>query len=269
VLKAHLNSLYGRICNRLLRRRKKYVFVLGNQKSGTTAIAALLAECTAQSVALDLRELVKPGVTDQYINGALTLDRLADLCHRAWGKRIIKEPTLTFYFNELLQRYSTSTFVFMVRDPRDNIRSILQRLKLPGDQRDLTQQQWQNMSPAWREIVQNRKFGFDGGTYVESLARRWVRAWELAASARDRVVVVKYEDFLGDKVGTIYSLAAEAGLEPRHDIASRVDKQFQRKGDRSKSWIEFFGSANLTLINEICQEPMQRLGYEVNQLQAV
>lgn len=108
------------------------VFVLGNQKSGTTVIAASLAHCADVSVTLDIRDLTADRLADLY-DGSVSPSRFVDRYRRAFCREVIKELGLTFAYETLREHFLEATFVLIVRDPRDNIRSVLNRLDLPGD----------------------------------------------------------------------------------------------------------------------------------------
>ncbi|RME38856.1 MAG: hypothetical protein D6788_06610, partial [Planctomycetota bacterium] len=108
------------------------VIVLGNQKSGTTVIAALLAESAGCAVTLDIFFRFRRPVLARLLTGRDSLDRFIRR-HPYWFSHpIIKEPSLTFFHDDLRRLFPSARFVFIVRDPRDNIRSILNRLRLPG-----------------------------------------------------------------------------------------------------------------------------------------
>ena len=55
-------------------------------------------------------------------------------------------------------------------------------------------------------------------------------------------------------------IADRLGLAVRRDIADRVDRQFQMRGDRGTDPAAFFG-ANLGRIESLCAEGMERFGY--------
>lgn len=154
-----------------------------------------------------------------------------------------------------------------MREPRDNIRSILNRLKLPGDLPALEKEQWDRMSPAWRMIVDCRWLGFEAGNYIEMLARRWNYMADVYLENASGFVLCRYEDFINDKAGEIKRLANQFGLPPKNDISERVDVQYQLKGDRDVSWLRFFGEKNLAAIESVCESRMQRLEYHLEKRQ--
>ena len=180
-----------------------------------------------------------------------------------FSHRIVKEPILTFYAQDLLRTFPNAQFVFIVRDPRDNIRSILNRLKLPGDQMPISTRQWSNVPAAWREVVENRRLGFSFDNHVESLAARWLHAWRVCSSAGNRMITVRYEDFVADKLGFIHGLARRVGLPLRATNLKTIHKQFQHRGDREVTWPTFFGR-NLAVINSVCRAAMPELRYELH-----
>jgi hypothetical protein len=237
------------------------ILILGNQKSGTTAIAALLAEMTGLSVTLDLKKEMKKPVIDRVRSGALSMADFVRLNKLDFSRDIIKEPSLSPFFTELAQHFPSAKFVMVIRDPRDNIRSILNRLEIPGDLPEITERHRTGMTRAWELIVDGRWLGLDGSNYIEMLAHRWNYIADVYLCNRERMRLLKYEDFTRDKVGTLDRLAAALDLEKKRDVSDRVDVQFQPPGDRRVRWDEFFGPENLARIERICLDRMKELGY--------
>jgi hypothetical protein len=237
------------------------VILLGNQKSGTTAIAALLAEMTGLSATLDLEKEMKAPVIDRVKTGGLSMSEFVRRNKLDFSREIIKEPSLSPYYHELAAEFPRARFVMVIRDPRDNIRSILNRLKIPGSLSDLPPNDRARLSRAWELILDGRWLGLDGGNYIEMLAQRWSYIADLYLANPDRMILVRYEDFSRDKIGKLLELASVLGLEQRNDVSSRVDVQFQPAGDRNVRWKDFFGAENLAAIERICGGGMSRLGY--------
>lgn len=103
--------------------------------------------------------------------------------------------------------------------------------------------------------------GHAGENYIDTLARRWNKATQIYLDNADRMALIRYEDFCADKQGRIRALAETLGLDPRHDISEDVDVQYQPRGNRDVDWEEFFGQRNLRLIERVCAEHMQAVGY--------
>lgn len=250
-----------RVRSRGVRVHPNPIIMLGNQKSGTTAVAALLAEMTELSVTLDLKREMRDPVIDRVKTGGLTMAEFVRRNRADFANAIIKEPSLSPFYRELAECFPRSDFVMVIRDPRDNIRSILNRLKVPGDLPDLKPEHRSSLSRAWELIIDGRWLGLRGETYIEMLAERWSHIAGLYLENADRMTLLEYETFSRDKVGALERLATTLGLEKKHDVSHRVNVQFQPAGDRSVRWIDFFGRENLERIERICADNMEKLGY--------
>ena len=77
------------------RPREAPVFVLGHQKSGTSAVAALLAELTGSSAAIDLFEETRSPVIDRVVRGEMSLERYLRRNRLDFSRQIVKEASLT------------------------------------------------------------------------------------------------------------------------------------------------------------------------------
>ncbi|HEV57045.1 MAG TPA: sulfotransferase [Phycisphaerales bacterium] len=238
------------------------VFILGNQKSGTTAIAALLAKATGKSITLDIFYNLPARIEMALLTGELPLSRFVAENPQYFATDLVKEPGLTFVYEPLSTHFPQARSVLCLRDPRDNIRSMLNRVNLPGRLDRLTPEHWQAVpNLLWKHILEGRLFGCDGVNYIDTLARRWNRALAVYERHHDRVILARYEDFVVDKTGFIASLARRLGMESRHDISAHVDVQYQPRGDHTVTWEEFFGPANLQIIERTCAEGMRAHGY--------
>jgi len=241
------------------------IFVLGNQRSGTSAIAVLLAELTGLSVSKDLtREYRANNPTYARVRrGELSFSDFIRKNKLDFSRDIIKEPHLTIFFQELIQHFPKSKFVFVLRDPRDNIRSILNRLKIPGNLPHLKREHQVEINPAWELVVNGRWLGLRGKNYIEMLAERWNLMIDIYFENTSQMIPVRYEQFLKDKPGEIARLARKLDLAQLSDISDKVDIQFQVAGDKNVKWQDFFGHANLARIEHICNERMKSLHYRL------
>lgn len=236
------------------------IVVLGNQKSGTTAVAALLADMVDLPVSLDIqKEILRPEI-QRVKCGELRFEEYVRNNRLDFSRDIIKEPSLTLCYDELAAYFPESRFVMVIRDPRENLRSILQRLRIPGNLESLGQETMRTLPEAWQLVLDGSWLGLQGDNYVEMLAARWNYTTDLYLRHAERTTLVRFENFLEDKVGEIRRLATSLNLRERRDIASKVDKPFQPPGDRTVRWPEFFGD-NLQRIEKICGERMARFDY--------
>jgi hypothetical protein len=237
------------------------LFVLGNQKSGTTAIAALLAELTSASVTLDIPGLYREPTQSAVLKGKRELADVIKRNRREFSRNIVKDPTLTFLYPQLVELYLDAKFLFIVRDPRDNIRSILNRLSVAGNLRSLDRKQMEEILPEWRLVLDAGWWGLPNDNYIVSMAHRWNKACDEFLRYKDNIVLVRYEDFTANKPRVLQAVAKKLGMKESQRIEHLVDVQYQPRGDRDASWEEFFGLENLRLIEDCCGERMASFGY--------
>ena len=108
------------------------------------------------------------------------------------------------------------------------------------------------------------KFWSEGRHYVEGLGFLWsscVAAMQRAEENGVKVHVVRYEDFVKDKRGTVERILADFGRPVRQDVSAHVDVRFQPKGDHSISVEDFFGAANSAMLEEVTRSRAHLFGY--------
>jgi hypothetical protein len=237
------------------------IFILGHQKSGTSAVAALLGELTGCSVTIDLLNEDRWPTYPRVRSGELRFDRFVRRNRLDFSRRIVKEPNLTFFHPQLRARFPTGTFAMVVRDPRTTIKSVLDRIGLPGDRLEVPRERERRLRRGWRLMLDPEWLGIEAEGYVDLLARRWNICADVYLERSEPMPLLRYEDFRIDKLGALTSLAGELGLDPRGDIRDRLDEQFQPAGDRSVAVESFFGAANLERIERVCGSRMEQLGY--------
>ena len=246
----------------LVKPEERPVFVLGNQKSGTTAIASLLADHTESTASLDIQDFeLLEHTYPALIQGDITTKAFETLHAPFFSKKVIKECLLTTAFDDLKALHPNAEFVFIVRDPRDNIRSILDRFRIPGDRDNVN---WSQISlpPLWAYVFGLKWRPLKGKNYIDMLASRWNEIVNIYLKYQDKFRLVKYENFNNDKATLISDLARTLGLEPKADITDKIDIQFQPAGaNRELDWIDFYGSKNLNIINRRCSEYVEALDY--------
>jgi len=239
------------------------VFVLGVQKSGTTAIAALLAKATNQSVTLDITRAIKRPEWKVLLRyGIGSFEDYVYRYRSAFRKKIVKEPGLTFYFEELRRVFPKARFVIILREPKDNIRSILNRLDVPGDAADVDLQNYPKLwlSPAWRINFDTSWLGYCHENYIDALAYRWKRSAEIYFNAEDDFLMIRYEDFIADKQASVELLSQKLGLKVKQDISGIVDRQYQSRGERVKDYGDYY-KKNERFIDRQTRHYSERLGY--------
>ncbi|MCA1735467.1 MAG: hypothetical protein LC739_04945 [Actinobacteria bacterium] len=241
------------------------MFVYGNQKSGTSAIAGLLGAYANLSVTIDLPREIREQLIPDIFTGRGRLETLLRHNRAGFGSHIVKHPNLALLHSHLVARFPAARHVFVVRRPPQNIRSILDRLGLAGDLVAVSPDDWERMPRPWQSILQGQPVPperLDGLDYVEILAERWNLFTDCYLEDREQITLVRYEDFVADKSAVIGRLAAAVGLAPRADISELLAHQYQPAGvNRDRSPESFFGSARLERIEAICGPRMRVLGY--------
>ena len=241
------------------------IIILGNPKAGTTVIAALLGKATGKEVIIDPLYQIKNNVNFRKKLQAkkVTFKNFIQKHKFYFSSEIIKDPYFIFIYEEILECFPKAKKIFISREPSDNIRSILNRLKIPGNLQFLDDY-YKNKLPkegAWKLVLEGQLPFVPGNNYIENLAYRWNLATDIYMANRDYIVLIRYEDFMKNKVDAITHLAKHIGLDPIHDISDRVNVKYQPSGNRNVDLIEIFGKDNLQKIETICGERIKYFDY--------
>lgn len=219
---------------------KDPILVFGFPKTGTSAIASLLAERSGLSSTIDTKYLWEPYLGQLKI-GELDFKEHVKKHKYPFSKKIIKEPNMCFLVKEAINFWPKAQVIRISRNKGDTIKSILQRLGVPGN---LSQNPIREVvNTNWHSLV------FDGDEhYVSVLSRKYDDCLEnLTFLSEHRPIDISYERFKTDKQGSIDWLCEQLELYKLKDITSLLDKQFQPKGF-AISCEEFFGD-NLALLD--------------------
>jgi len=245
----------------LVRPNPAPVFVLGHQKSGTSAVAALLARLTGSSVTIDLLNEDRWPTYAKLASGQMPFERFVRRNRLDFSRAIVKEPNLTFFYAQLAAHFPAARFVMVVRDPRTNAKSILERVGLPGDRREIPAERLRSLRRGWQLMFESGWLDLERGNYVDLLAERWNLCADVYLEHSSAFHLLRYEDFRADKLAALEKLAEDLGLEPQQDIGPLLDRQFQPAGNHRVTVEEFFDADNLARIERACSERMGRLGY--------
>lgn len=241
---------------------EKPVIIVGNQKTGSTAIASLLATATGNTISQDFLYSLTPSGQELLFKKKIPFDLFLRRNKSHFSSKIIKELDLIFCIDQVLSYFPEGKFVCILRDPRDNIRSILNRLNLPGNLNHLSEV-YLNALPnnVWREMLKGTIYGTEGKFYIETLSKRWHWIINQYEKYQSHITLLRYEDFVSDKKSCIHQIAEQMDLEVINDIHDFIDIQYQPKGNNNVSWEVFFGKQNLEVIEKICKSKMQDYGY--------
>jgi len=261
-IKKYKKRLIGYLKDRFATINETPIIVLGNQKSGTSAIAHLLADFGGLSKTIDIPPLWVP-VVFKIMNGQIDFQDMVRRHRFYFSTDLIKEPNMTFFADRVLIAFPKARYVFIVRDPRDNIRSLLNRMKIPGNLAEVNEHVFHDKSlDRFRMTLDASVWGGDEAeNYIGALAHKWNKAVDNYLLYRDRMILVKYEDFLVDKYRFIDALANQLGVTKKNDITNKLDVQYQPQGNRDVSLEKFFGIKNLIIIERICGSRMKEFGY--------
>ena len=255
--------LRTRIQNLLAKVNERPVFVIGNQKSGTSAIVSLLAAAAGKSATNDIFTWYS-GVESDVINGRIDFLEFVEQARHHFSRDFVKDPSFTFMLPALRARFPDARYVFVVRDPRLNIRGILNRVDVPGTVTDLDTAMTERIRRerrGWLPVLEGQGL-INERSLVSRLAHRSRIAMEIAASESGQWPVVRYEDFITDKTGTIAATLHAIGETVANDIAADADRPFQPPSrDRSEPKA-FFSSENLADIETICRPMMEVFSYK-------
>jgi len=260
-----VNRLTEYVRNQLAKVNESAVIVLGNQKSGTSAIAHLLADYGRLSKRIDIPPLWGSlGYGIDIMRGQIEFASVVKRYKTYFSRELIKEPMMTFFADKVIEVFPKGKYVFVIRDPRDNIRSSLNRRGIPGDLREIEER----LIPGpernriiIRTITDPSTWGGGNENYVGVLAHKWNMAVDGYLNQQERMTLAKYEDFMSDKCGYIAELAKRLGIPKRNNINGNVDIQYQPRGNHNVSWEEFFGQRNLKRVERICGSRMKKFGY--------
>ena len=240
------------------------VIVAGMPKSGTTAIAALLAASIGEKVCSDpFYRLDKQGVRyrEKLFSGDRALESLWKANRHIFKGQVVKDPNFPFFIADMNDIFPAAKQVFIVRNPFDNIRSVLNRLELPADPVEGERRMADFTSGGWFHVLNGVSPELPGSNYLERMAWRWRISAEHYLKEQNTVRLIRYEDFRSDKAAQIQKLATDLGLKPSCDISELVDVQYQPKGKSSGSYEAFYDREHLDMIGSIVEPLLESFGY--------
>lgn len=229
------------------------VCVVGCERSGTSAVANLLQQASGWSLLDDPQEAWYIAPLAKLTWGGLTW--------RLWRQlrrhQIVKLPCFAAILPYLHRRFvGRFHAVYCVRDPRDNVASLLERFHngAPGMAFDCS----------WLSVPATG--------LVDAMAWRWRRLLELAEEYRHQggaITFIRYEDFCADKPATIRQLADVCRMPCDLDaIAGRCDEQYRKRWSKRiagpQRWRQDLTGEQVAVIETICAPQMAAWGYQAS-----
>lgn len=240
--------------------------VLGHQKSGTTAIAALAAHAAGVEYSNDplyRADLGKGELADKLLSYEVKLRSEVKKRPKLFCEIVVKDPDFSFIPDQVVSVFNRARVIYVVRDPRQTVLScIADRLSLSMD--DLVRPDLPQNLPNrhWRLILEGQLPQINGHSIAERLAYRWKDALKSCWQLQGLLTFIRYEDFLENKVAFINNLVCDCGLEVHTPIDQDVDRKFQQPGDSKIDPFERLGLDNIEAIEAIVGKDMESFGYE-------
>lgn len=245
---------YQKVRYCLSRPNRKSILLFGLNKSGTTAALRLIAKSSASSYFDDFPYFL--GGWEDVLAGKKSPDEYFFANKHAFSRDIIRFPIDQRSFELANDFFELSSFIVTVRNPIENIKSILSRLRIPGDRDSIEPEVIASFHPEWRAMFSRRS------NYIDSLIDCWVDAYQTERWVSDpNAVLFRYEDFLADKNAYIKRKVEQLGLRAQNTISADVDRQFQPAGSKMPNDI-FFGK-NLDRIADRTRLVACKFGYAI------
>lgn len=258
-----MNFFLDYLKNKFTKINETPVIVLGNQKSGTSVISHLLADYGGLSKTIEIPPIWPP-VGIKIIKGELGFATFVNDHKSYFATELIKDSIMTFFVEQVIKVFPKARYVFVIRNPYDNIRSLLDRRNIPGNLKNLEKKHFASLRANNRVTVDSQIWGGESENYIGVLALRWNKAVDnyLNYHQTTKMTLAKYEDFMKDKLKFMEKLAKQIEINHHNDISKQLDIQYQPLGkNRYVSKEEFFGRENILIIKRICGSRMEKLGY--------
>ena len=235
----------------------RFILITAHPRSGTTAVATLLAERCG------LRAFTKTGrwtrADEDIVTGHTTIQEIVARNRYAFSFDIMSAADAGCFLPAMAAALPEMRVVFFVRDPRDMICSVIERINdYDVSTVQVKDPDYRYFKVDWLGIVEQDP--------IKKLALRW-NYWLEKAKSVDGVVYRRYEDFLADKTAFIDKLAGELGLRLRGDISADVDRQMSKHGRDvpirgAGRWKKMLPAETARMIEETCGVGMNEFGYD-------
>ncbi|MEP2448768.1 MAG: hypothetical protein ABJI69_16160 [Balneola sp.] len=232
---------------------KQATLLFGLNKSGTTVTINLIAARAGLTFTDDFPYHL--GDFDKVLNKQVTLEDYVNLHSYEFSKDLIRFPDQPEAVDMARKYFDKKKYLLTVRNPVDNIRSILGRLKIPGDLNFLDLNTLE-LHPNWIKMLGQKEH------YIESIATCWFNTYNSFYPFDSECILFKYEDFLSNKIDYIDLKVNELGFERVNSIQDIINVQYQPKGPSVNS-TDFFSKKNLERIYTITGDLMTKYGYSV------
>ncbi|WP_341200554.1 hypothetical protein [Croceibacter atlanticus] len=229
-----IKSIENNFKNFIYKPNPNPILIFGFPKSGTSAIAYLLSIRTNKSLTSDTKYLWEPYISN-IKNESIDLKAHINKYSYPFSKDIIKEPNMVFIVEKILNIYKNPKILIIEREKLSNIRSILNRLKLPGDLKE--NPKINSVNKNWRAFIFKQN-----NHYIDVLNNHYLESQKNLQLLKEfNPVYIKYEDFCKNKIGEIDRISTELNLKIKCEINDFLNVQYQPKGLVNSTNSDFFG----------------------------
>lgn len=228
------------------------VCVIGCERSGTSAVSRLLSVGSGYSLLDDPPESWYSYPVIYWQGHGLSL--------KLWWKlrkyHIVKVPGFATILPYLKKRFvGNFTALYCIRDPRDVVASVLERLEQGG------------YSPLFTDVTW---LGIQVADRVEAISWRWRKYLECALHYRRRggkVVFIKYEDFCHDRLGALLKCAERLNISFHSSkVRPLLETQFGKNWDKTirgaGRWQNDLDEFDVQKTTGICGDLMRAWDYD-------
>ena len=252
-LRTFIGKKYRYIRNYLYQPNRKAILLLGLNKSGTSVTINLISKKADISFFDDFP--YRLGGFEKVLSGNTTLESYVKKHSYYFSKEIIRYPIQPEAIDLARKCFEMNKYLLTIRHPANNIKSILSRLNIRGDLKNLDTSKL-NIHSNWLRMLTKKE------NYIDSLIACWNEAYSQEELIRTQnCIIFKYEDFLKNKELYITNKVKELGLEPKFSIEEYLNTQYQPSGT-NKSNLVFFGANNYEKIKNNTNIIANKFGYQ-------
>jgi len=166
--------------------------------------------------------------------GTITPETILGTLHHLFPQAQVvgdKKPLYIYELDALLQ-YASMNVLIIYRDPRDVVRSVIQRRDREG----------------WYE---------DRFSTTKKIAQSWVNAINIMEQVADKVALLRYEDLVEDPAEIMRRIGDWLGLNPSGFLYGEIDH------DKVRHHKAELDPQNLQVVLNVAGTTMARLGYDL------
>ncbi|MGM0501225.1 MAG: hypothetical protein ACQERJ_01730 [Bacillota bacterium] len=233
--------------------KKNKVFVLGNPYSKASWVAKILSEKSENDKVLS----IPAGYSNSFYleSEKKSLNSFIEDYPFYFTPKIISETMFTFFYDQLLKSFPEGEFLFVIRNPVDNIIDILQNLDLnPSETNyEISEIKNLNLNSKWKKTLNGKFIGeHKKSRFIHiNLAYQWLYSYRIIKFHAENSMFIRYEDLSNNNI--VDNLCEELGLSQEKKV--KLGRNSNNNSIDSK-----FSGIKKEII-EICKIEMRDLNY--------